>query len=92
MSEPGLHFCTFAGSAGLKTCEMKIKRLIFYLLPIVFFTITPFLSSCKSRKSICDANRVYQPKKLKKNKSNYGSKYNYKGKPVRKDYVLRNGR
>jgi hypothetical protein len=29
---------------------------------------------------------------MKKNKSNYGTRYGYKAKPVRKDYVIRNGR
>jgi len=72
---------------------MKILQRFAYLIITIFFLIAGTgLSSCNSRKSICESNRVYQSKKIKKNKSQYNTRYSYKGKPVRKDYVLRNGR
>lgn len=69
---------------------MNLKRIISISLSLVFFTLVFTTASCKSRKSICDANGQYNVKKHKKNKSGYGTRYDYKSKPVRKSYVIRN--
>jgi len=47
-------------------------------------------SSCKSRKAGCEANGTYRSKKIKKNKSSYAKRYDYKTRSVRKTYVIKN--
>ncbi|MEI6434570.1 MAG: hypothetical protein WCP32_06985 [Bacteroidota bacterium] len=69
---------------------MNIKRHIAIGLSLLFLFLGGVNTSCKSRKAMCDANSKYNAKKLKKNKSNYGSRYSFKSKPVRKAYVIRN--
>lgn len=76
----------------LFTIIMNIRQAIYIILSLfVIFAVVSF-SSCKSEKATCEANRHSKVNKMKKNRSNYGAKYNYKPKPVRKDYVIRNGR
>ena len=69
---------------------MSVKRYIIVFLSILFLGIGGMTTSCKSREAICEANQVYSKKKIKKNKSRYGTKYGYKSKPTRKAYVIRN--
>jgi hypothetical protein len=69
---------------------MGIKRIISLVLSLLIFSLAFTGTSCKSRKAGCEANGQYQTKKHKKNKSRYGIKYNYKAKPVKKPYVIRN--
>jgi hypothetical protein len=69
---------------------MNIKRTISLFLSIVIFCMAFTSSSCKSRKSACITNGPYKTKKMKKNRSGYGSKYSYKAKPSRKAYVIKN--
>jgi hypothetical protein len=71
---------------------MNIKRIISTGLALIMLCLMFSGSSCKSRKAGCDANGQYKTKKMKKNKSGYGTKYGYKTKPVRKSYVIRNSR
>ena len=68
--------------------KKRIVSVVFYiLLSIVICTIT----SCSSHKASCDAHQT-KSSIMKKNKSGYGARYSYKGKPARKAYVIRNGR
>ncbi len=72
---------------------MTLRR--FYSFFIIAVLSGAFLiagSACKSRKSICESNKTYSTKKVKKNKSNYGVKYGFKAKPVKKNYVIKNRR
>ena len=69
---------------------MSIKRILSLGLSLTMFFFLFSGSSCKSRKAGCDANGQYKTKKMKKNKSGYGSRYGYKAKPVRKPYVIKN--
>lgn len=63
------------------------------ILLIIFTTVSAFLfQSCRSEKATCEVNRNKKTNYKKKNRNNYGKVYNYKAKPVRKDYVIRNGR
>jgi len=71
---------------------MHIKRIFYIGLSLIFFGLGFTNTSCKSRKALCDANSQYNVKKHKKNKSSYSTRYGYKSKPVRKSYVIRNGR
>jgi hypothetical protein len=71
---------------------MSIPRGFTILLSLFIIFMGLGLGSCNSRKAVCDSNKQYQPSKMKKNKSNYGVRYGYKSKSVRKDYVIRNGR
>ncbi len=65
----------------------NILPLFFAIMVVVSFS---GLTSCKSRQSICEANNQYKPKKIKKNRNNYSTKFSYQGKPTRKNYVIRN--
>jgi hypothetical protein len=69
---------------------MSIKRIVSIGLSLIMFLFVFSNSSCKSRKAGCEANGTYKNKKMKKNKSSYGSRYSYKPKPVRKSYVIKN--
>jgi hypothetical protein len=69
---------------------MSLKRIISLGLSLIMFVLVFSNYSCKSRKSVCEANGQYKTKKIKKNKSGYGSRYSYKAKPVGKTYVIRN--
>lgn len=71
---------------------MRITIRNFIRLCIVVLMLFSFSSvtSCKSRQSICEANNQYKPKKIKKNKSSYGTKFGFQSKPTRKNYVIRN--
>jgi hypothetical protein len=71
---------------------MSIKRIISIGLSLIVFGLAFTNASCKSRKSACDANGQYRTKKMKKNKSSYGKRYDYKSQPVKKSYVIRNSR
>ena len=71
---------------------MNTRRFISIGLCMVIFTLVFTGTSCKSRKAVCDANRQNKNLKMKKNKSGYGIKYGFKSKPVKKSYVIRNGR
>jgi hypothetical protein len=71
---------------------MNIKRIISIGLSLIIFCLAFTSSSCKSRKAGCDANGQYKTKKMKKNRSSYGTRYDYKNKPVKKSYVIRNSR
>jgi hypothetical protein len=71
---------------------MNIKRTISIGLSLIIFCLAFASSSCKSRKAVCDANSQYKTKKMKKNKSGYGTRYGYKAKPVGKSYVIRNSK
>ncbi|MCX6307090.1 MAG: hypothetical protein NT040_19160 [Bacteroidetes bacterium] len=71
---------------------MNIKRIISIGLSLVILCLAVPGSSCKSRTAACRVDGPYKTKKMKKNKSSYGSKYSYKVKPVRKAYVIRNSR
>jgi hypothetical protein len=69
---------------------MKFTRIVSVGLSLIIFLTVVTSSSCKSRKSACVSNGPYKTKKMKKNKSGYGSKYSYKAKPTRKPYVIKN--
>jgi hypothetical protein len=69
---------------------MSIKRIVAVGLSLIMFLLVFTNSSCKSRKAGCEANGTYKTKKMKKNKSGYGTRYGYKFKPVRKSYVIKN--
>ncbi len=69
---------------------MRAKRLSHIGLFLVMLALIFPVTSCKSRKAVCDANRPDKTMKLKKNKSSYNTKYSFKSKPVRKAYVIRN--
>jgi hypothetical protein len=69
---------------------MNIKRIVSIGLSLIMLCMVTAGTSCKSRKAGCEANGQYKTKKMKKNKSSYGTKYSYKAKPVRKPYVIRN--
>jgi hypothetical protein len=69
---------------------MNIKRIIAIGLSLIMFLLVFTNSSCKSRKAGCEANGTYKTKKMKKNKSGYGTRYSYKPKAVRKSYVIKN--
>lgn len=71
---------------------MSIKRIISIGLSLIMFCLVFTSYSCKSRKAGCDANGQNKVKKMKKNKSGYGTRYDYKAKPIRKHYVIRNSR
>jgi hypothetical protein len=71
---------------------MGIKRAVSVILSLVIFTMAFTGTSCKSRKSVCDSNHQSKAMKMKKNKSQYNVKYGYKSRPVRKAYVIRNGK
>jgi len=64
----------------------------FIFISLVIFFTASTLVSCKSRKAVCDANRSNKTLKIKKNRNQYKVRYDFKSKPVRKDYVIRNGR
>ncbi len=69
---------------------MSIKRMVSIGLTLIMFCLLFAGSSCKSRKAGCEANGQFKSKKMKKNKSNYGTKYDYKTRPVKKNYMIRN--
>ncbi len=71
---------------------MNAKRAFSVLLTLVVIFGSATFSSCKSNKATCEANRHNKSKTMKKNRSNYGSRYTFKYRPVHKDYVIRNGR
>ncbi|MEI7898246.1 MAG: hypothetical protein WCJ26_14505 [bacterium] len=71
---------------------MNIKRTTSIGLSLIIFMLAFTAGSCKSRKAGCDANGQNKTMKMKKNKSRYSSRYEYKSKPVRKSYVIRNKR
>ncbi len=71
---------------------MITRRAISLLLPLLVIFLSVSFTSCKSEKATCEANRHSKVNKMKKNRSNYSTRYSYKAKPVRKDYVIRNGR
>lgn len=71
---------------------MSINRTFSIGLLIFSLLILSVSPGCKSRKGVCDANNQYSMKKMKKNRSNYGTRYEFKSKPVKKNYVIRNGR
>ncbi len=71
---------------------MNRKRMISPGLCLVIFLMFSTLVSCKSRKALCEANRPDKVLKMKKNKSSYNTKFSFKTRPVRKAYVIRNGR
>jgi hypothetical protein len=71
---------------------MNVKRFFYIGLSLIMFAVGLGNTSCKSRKAGCQANGTYKTKKMKKNKSSYGTRYGYKSKPVRKPYVIRNSR
>jgi len=68
------------------------KFILSLSIILLFFIILVFDASCKSGKAVCQSNRSYKPAKVKKNRSNYGVLYEFKSKPVKKDYVIRNVR
>jgi len=74
----------------IKGGYISIKRVITIGLSAIILCIGFTESSCKSRKAGCDANGQFKTRKMKKNRSNYGVKYDYKSRPVRKNYVIRN--
>ncbi|MEI7725660.1 MAG: hypothetical protein WCK09_11185 [Bacteroidota bacterium] len=69
---------------------MSLKRLFSIGLALIMMCMVFTTSSCRSRRAGCDANGNYKTKKIKKNKSGYGTRYSYKSKPVGKSYVIRN--
>ncbi len=72
---------------------MKSKWLFrFSFIFILNFLIGSVLVSCKSRMTLCNTNNQQKMVKIKKNRNNYNLRYNFKSKPVRKDYVIRNSR
>jgi hypothetical protein len=71
---------------------MSAKRAISIVISLVFSLLVITGTSCKSRKSVCDSNKQSKTMKMKKNKSSYNVKYDFKSKPVKKAYVIRNGR
>lgn len=71
---------------------MNLKRIISIALTLIMLCAVVMGTSCKSRKASCYDNGQYKAKKLKKNKSGYGTRYSYKAKPVKKSYVIRNSR
>ncbi len=71
---------------------MNIKKIIPVLLLITAIPISGILTSCKSEKATCEVNKQSKLNKMKKNRSNYGVRYEYKSKAVRKNYVIRNSR
>jgi hypothetical protein len=70
--------------------RITIRNFLRLCLVILMLFSLNSLTSCKSRQSICEANSQYKPKKIKKNKSNYGTKFGFQSKPTRKNYVIRN--
>jgi len=69
-----------------------MKRILVFGL-ILFLVCAGILgTSCTSRKSACYSDWQYKSKKLKKNRSNYGTIYDVKTKPVRKSYFISNKR
>gem|GEM_PF-957193 len=69
------------------------KQLHVWFLVLLFFVTIPFFSACSgSRRSGCQADRTYQQRKYKKNRSNYTTKFGVKQNSPRKDYVFRNRR
>jgi len=71
---------------------MNIKKIIPVLLMLAVISIAGTFTSCKSEKATCEVNKQSKLKKMKKNRSNYGVRYEYKSKAVRKNYVIRNSR
>jgi hypothetical protein len=68
----------------------NIKKVLLLLLIV---GMVPVLSySCKSRESLCYSVSYNKKYHHKKNRSSYNKRYSYKAKPVRKDYVIKNGR
>lgn len=73
----------------LKAMKLKEKSLFFL---IVFLFSLFSLSSCShSRKSLCSGNITPKASYNKRNKSNYGKRFSYKPRSVKKDYVIKNG-
>lgn len=71
---------------------MSSKRTITVILSLFILSLLFTATSCRSKRSTCEANRPSKANKIKKNKSGYNTKYSYKSKPVRKTYVIRNKR
>jgi|GEM_PF-924732 hypothetical protein len=71
---------------------MSKKQTISIGLILAVFLLVFGNSSCGSRMAVCDANQHGKSAKMKKNRSNYGVRYDYKSKPVGKNYLIRNGR
>jgi hypothetical protein len=63
-----------------------------FLLLLLFVSSLVLCSACSSRKSLCTGNVTHKTTSYnKRNKNNYGKRYSYKSKSVRKDYVIKNG-
>ncbi len=71
---------------------MNIKRATYIGIVLGLFIMVCSMTACNSRMSTCDARGSGNSVKMKKNRSNYGAMYDYKAKPVGKNYVIRNGR
>ena len=85
----GINHSRIAKAQKIK--KMSMKRIVSVGLSLVIIFCLVFSSvSCKSRKSACVSNGPYKTKKMKKNKSGYGTRYSYKVKPVKKSYVIKN--
>lgn len=59
---------------------------------IISVILIAFLSSCgSSRMNTCQSNHYHKTYNTKKNRSNYGQRYSYKTRSVKKEYVIKNG-
>ena len=71
---------------------MSLNKVLSFGAAGVLCFLLIFGTGCTSRKSVCSSNNQYSVKKHKKNKSAYNVRYEYKSKPVKKSYVIRNKR
>ena len=71
---------------------MKSMPGIRIIIPLIFI-VSLIITSCSShiRENACKGNNTYRGYIPKKNKSRYNQIYGYKGRSVKKDYVIKNG-
>jgi len=66
------------------------KRRIHFIILLFIIFCHLLMPSCRSRKTVCDANRQYKTIKVSKNRNRHEIPYKNKPLPVKKDYIIRN--